>query len=180
MNLNDTAPSIILPSEFTEAEDRIAGGTHHLDDKWLSSRLIAWLMLEADSKCWACMLRTDGVWHYWQKTNATPPNAHKRNYARSVVRYLNKHLHHDGAWVGAWMDDGWKRFYLLWKDRDGDIQFPIDTAGEVRWEELNKWTMEDWGNHATAAFTNWRCAMEAIGATPDQQVKLAQGQGVLS
>jgi|GEM_PF-3432441 len=177
MDHKDIATPIILPNEFSENEDRIVGGTHNLKDEWLSSRLVAWFYTEAGTKCWACMLRSDGKWHYWQKDQGmTPPNAHKRDYARAVVRYLNKHLHFDGAWVGAWMDDGYKRFYLVWKDRDGDIQFPIDTAGEVRWDEMNKWGMEVWGNHATQAFQQWGHAMEAIGATPDQQLKLAQGQ----
>lgn len=178
MDPNDIAPSIILPSEFSETEDRIAGGTHKLKDEWLSSRLVAWFLAEAESKCWVCMLRTDGVWHYWMKDPGTvsQPNAYKRDYARSVVRYLNKHLHMDGAWVGGWMDDGFKRFYLLWKDKDGDIQFPIDTSGEVRWSDLRNWAMEDWGNHATQAFQQWKCAMETVDAQPHQQLKLAQGQ----
>jgi len=179
MDPKDVAPSIILPSEFNETEDRISGGTHKLKDEWLSSRLVAWLYAESGAKCWACMLLSSGKWHYWVKEaeqGITPPNSHKRDYARSVVRYLNKHLHFDGAWVGGWMDDGWKRFYLVWKDKDGDIQFPIDTAGEVRWNDLKDWPMDVWGNHATQAFEQWCHAMETIGATPDQQLKLAQGQ----
>ena len=177
MDPKDIAPSIILPSEFSEKEDRIAGGTHNLKDEWLSARLVAWFLENGGATCWVCMLRTDGVWHYWMPNKkGSPPNAYKRDYARSVVRYLNKHLHFDGAWVGAWMDAGWKRFYLVWKDRDGDIQFPIDTAGELSWDEMKSWEMEVWGQHAAQAIEQWKHAMQAIDARPEQQLKLAQGQ----
>lgn len=171
------SPLIILPGDLTETEDRIHGSTHGLKDEWLSSRLLAWFMLESGSLCWTCTLRTDGTWRYWTKViGQAEPDTYKRDYARKVVAYLNKNLSFEGAWLGAWMDTGWNRFYLLWKDRDGDIQFPIDTAGEITWAELQTWSMEDWGNHVSNAHAIWVDTVKTIDAQPDQQLMLAQGQ----
>ena len=170
------APAIILPSEFTQDEDRIYGRTHSLRDEWLMARLSAWFNVDVESpKVWIAVLHEGGKWFYWSKSGGQPP-VDKRDYARRVVSFLNKECHHDGAWLGGWTDEGFKRFYLLFKDRDGDIQFPIDTATELPWRELRRWALEDWGNLATGAFEQYVAAIKALELTEGQAVKLAQGQ----
>lgn len=170
------APSIILPSEFTADEDRALGRTHGLRDEWLKARLLEWFERESQSKAWICILREGGRWHYWQKGGGFSPIADKRSYARNVIQYLNRHVNFDGAWVGGWMGEGWNQFYLLWKDRDGDIHIPIDTPPELKWREMRSWGPDVWAEHASNAHTGWQAAQQVVGATADQQIKLAQGQ----
>jgi len=166
-----------MPEEFTAGEEKLTGRTHTLPGEWLESRLIAWFMRESGSRCWVCFQYAEnGAWRYWSKVDGTGPQESMRDYARRVVAYLNRELNHRGAWIGGWMDQGFSRFYLLWKDRDGDIQFPIDTAGHIKPKEIMAWPIEKWGEHGEAAYRSWRIAMEAIDAQPNQQIKLAQGQ----
>ena len=169
-------PTIIMPSEFTADEDRAFGRTHSLRDEWLQARLLAWFEREGGSRSWIAVLREGGKWHYWQQGEGMEPGADKRSYARTVVSYLNREVHFDGAWVGGWVDEGWKRFYLLWKDQDGDIHIPIDTPPELHWSKLRHWDADVWAEHAANAHQGWKAAQKAIDATPDQQMKLAQGQ----
>jgi len=170
------SPTIILPSEFTQDEDRLFGRTHSLKDEWLQARLWGWFEREETTRAWVCVLREGGKWNYWQRGDGMPPPIDKRTYARTIVSFLNRELHFDGAWVGGWMDEGWKRFYLLWKDRDGDIQFPIDTATDQRWSQFRHWGVDVWGEHAASALSLWQSAQETLEVRPDQQMKLAQGQ----
>ncbi len=168
---------LILPGEFTLEENRYFGPSHHLTDKWLHARLYQWFTREAPTKCWVCV-QGDGRWVYWSKGRAkiSPPGV-KRLYARNVVSYLNRNLNFGGAWIGAWLDDGWTRFYLLWKDEGGDIQIPMDTAGGLRWEGekgFRNWHPSDWANLAVNAHELWEDAMRAVDAKPDQQVSLAK------
>ncbi len=168
------SPSIILPSEISPDEDYVHGRTHGLEDCWLTSRLVPWFHVETlDPRVWVCVLTTGGKWIYWTKDGHSEPDIHKRDYARTVVRYLNKHCHFDGAWVGAWTD-GWQTFYLLWKDRDGDIQFPIDST--LPWRELRGWAPDVWGKQASAAHEIWRDSVKVLELKAEQTRKLAQGQ----
>ncbi len=169
--------SLILPGEFTPEETKHFGPSHHLQDRWLHARLYQWFMREGSRKCWVC-IQGEGRWVYWSKGGKIMPPDDKRRYARAVVHYLNRHCNYDGAWVGAWLDDGWKRFYLLWKDEGGDIQIPMDTAGSLSWEGkdgFRNWPMDAWGNLATNAWELWRDAQEAVAAKPEQQISLAKG-----
>lgn len=64
----------------------------------------------------------------------------QRMLAEDLVTALNKHLHHDGCWMFSFCDPAPKskiqigsgreygRFVILWMDRDGDIQFPIECS----------------------------------------------------
>ena len=168
--------AVIIPRDYQDEQQRVTERTHGIPDDWLIGRLPEWFHKETPSpKAWVCCLSETGKWGYWDKTpNASRPDIERRNYARRVVQYLNREFHFGGAWIGAWMDDGWRCFYLLWKDSDGDIQIPMEC--DRGWREIRKWPVDGWGHQATAAHDLWRAAQAALALKGDQTLKLAQGQ----
>ena len=157
---------------------RVLYPTHSLPDEWLATRLAEWFHKEyLGHRVWLCVLLRGGSWRYWTKLYVAgiPPSG-KRQYAREVVAHLNKHCNFDGAWLAAWTGGRWERFYLLWKDSDGDIQIPLDTTAETSWRTIRDWRPEVWGQHATTEHLTWRDAQETLELQDGQAVKLAQGE----
>ena len=168
--------NLILPGEVTEEESRVLGRTHNIKTEWLTSRLVPWFYSETPNpKVWICYLTETGLWGYWLKSDRVGrPDRDKRNYARAVCQHLNAQYNFGGAWIVAWMDERWDKFYLLWKDSDGDIQIPIEC--ELGWRKIREWPIKDWGHQAQGAFDKWALAMAAMDLTPQNTVKRAQGQ----
>ena len=99
--------------------------THSLPTEWLGARLVAWMFDEAGgSKWWLCALTCEGDYRYASHDNQHKPPLDHVEYARNVNRFVNRVANHGGAWVTGWFDD--VRFYMLWKDKDGDLQIPIE------------------------------------------------------
>jgi hypothetical protein len=54
-------------------------------------------------------------------------------WTADLLELLNRELHHDGAWVVVFTHPlpDYRRYVLLWLDRDGDVQFALEwVAGE--------------------------------------------------
>ncbi len=169
---------IITPDKFSPEEAQFAGASHNVQDKWVRARLYEWFIKEGPSRCWVCIQHEDGRWYYWSKGKGKDaPPGRKRQYARAVAGYLNKECHFDGMWITAWLDAGWSRFYLLWKDAGGDIQIPMDTAGGLTWEGSNgfsHWPMDAWGHLCSNAHELWEQAERVVAATDEQKLSLAK------
>lgn len=152
---------------------RIYETTHNLPSQWLGARMVAWMFDEAQGAMWwLCALTCDGVYRYASHNNMHQPPEDMQQYARNVCRYINKVANHGGAWFTAWFDD--RRFYLLWKDRDGDIQIPIEC--DLGWESIKDWKAEDWAEQAEQAHAQWMDFHSKIEYGAGQQVCLAQGE----
>ncbi len=159
---------------------RVLYPTHQVANEYMATRVATWFHTEyVGKRAWMALLSGDGTWFYWNKTYAMGiPPYEKREYARRICAYINRHCHHDGVWICGWLSDHWETFYLLWKDADGDIHVPIETHGwQAGWEALrDKWTDEDWGNHCDAAWQIWYDAIQSLELKEGQSVKFAQGQ----
>jgi hypothetical protein len=113
-------------------------------------------------------------------------------FATDLLRFLNREIHHDGAWAMAFthpefnaiMQDGveYKRFLLLWLDKDGDVQLPLDWVhGEsddlFDFTEVMMAGLEMWATFAEESWHLWHRAMVQIMAPKaNQLIKAAQGQ----
>lgn len=165
--------NIIIP---TEQESRTLGKTHKVPDEWLLSRLVPWFFAETMStRIWVCYQSETGKWGRWMlNPDLGPPTRDRQYYAERAVAYLNANYNFDGAWVAAWLGDEWRTFYLLWKDRDGDIQIPIEC--ELGWRVIKEWEVEDWGNQAVVARESWLNTQRVLALSEMETIKRAQGQ----
>lgn len=147
--------------------------THSLPTEWLGARLVAWMFDEAGgSKWWLCALTCEGDYRYASHDNQHKPPLDHVEYARNVNRFVNRVANHGGAWVSGWFDD--VRFYMLWKDKDGDLQIPIEC--DLGWERIKEWKPEDWAEQAEQAHALWKAHWDDLEVSRSQQVCLAQGQ----
>jgi hypothetical protein len=150
------------------------GGTHGLPTEWLGKRVVGWMSDEANgSPWWLCALTREGKFHYASHDGVNAPGEDYISYARRVCRHLNRECHNGGAWLVGWFDNG-MRFYLLWKDPDGDIQIPIEC--DLCWETIREWALEDWAEQAAQALSAWESFHQNMNYRPGQCVKLAQGE----
>lgn len=113
---------------------------HKVEDRALvTPKLLRRFELESGRpEFWALIQTREGKW--LSHGHGLAPDALQQQVAKDIVGCLNKKLHHDGAWVwlycdppkpqpnvfhlvdpGVWYD----RFVIMWMDRDGDVQFPI-------------------------------------------------------
>ncbi len=150
------------------------GGTHSLPTEWLGKRVVGWMFDEAGpAPWWVCALTRDGEWRYaTHHPMGSEPDAEHKEYARKVCTHINRVANHGGAWLVAWIDN--LRFYLLWKDSDGDIHIPIEC--DKGWEAIREWTVEDWAEQAEQAHALWTEFHADLGIKDSQKIKLAQGQ----
>lgn len=157
---------IMLPEE--------AGGARHgVEEKDLRSRVRGWLILESNwNPFWCCADRPDGKLIVSGYQNCIPPIA-KQEFARDVMRHLNRTIANQGAWIVAWLYNG-RRFYMLWKDKDGDIQVPIEC--DRPFFVLRTWNMDDFNRHAVAALGVWSEWHRNLDASKSQGKKVAQGE----
>ena len=144
---------------------------HHVPTEWLINRMVPWMFAEADGgDWWVCVLTRDGK--YLTATHdggSTVPTDDRCKFARDVCRHLNKHVNQGGAWQCAWIDQA--RFYMLWRDKDGDIQIPIEM--DLGFDRVKEWGLETWETHAAAAWEQWAEFHKNIDASASQQVCLA-------
>ena len=160
---------------------------HTLPEEWLRARVRGWLTQENEYKTglngsatiktagwWGCTFTAEGKFLEVDGGDEPyHPSLLEYDLARRVCRFVNRECNHGGAWIVAWCLGG-KRFYLVWKDNDGDFQVPIEC--DLPLHRYLGWSMNDWAEHASQAYSVW-CEWHAqMEYTNGQQVKLAQGE----
>lgn len=176
---------------------RVNGATHRLITDWLVAKLVPMLYNEAKwefaaydpfgcphlasgvkkegAPFWFALLLSDGrVMEQTCPRNSLLDQLQataQRVYAINVMTFLNKELHHDGAWFVSIVGDS--KMVFFWKDRDGDIQLRIES---LPWHEVMTWDNGIWGEHAAQAMSLWKERLKILALKPDQLVRAAQGQ----
>lgn len=142
---------------------------------------------------WALLVAADGQ----QRTLVNPPNlpgpaADQAMFALDMAPALNRHLHHDGAWIVGFTDpvqkptalDQWTsfgRFFFLWLDADADPQFTLEN--DDHFADVLVQGPDYWMGQAEIAWQKWRFAMREVidpKARALATFKRAQGQGAPS
>ena len=121
---------------------------------------------------WACVLLSDGRGTLCPdgKTRNSPGLAQQDRIV-SVCLMLNKDLHHDGHWIGAWSNH---RFSILFRDRDGDLQFTIEF--DEPWERLTRWTDQEFVDRAETGYVTYADQISRVNLKPEHLFKQAQGE----
>lgn len=91
-------------------------------------------------------------------------------FATDMLNALNGKLHHDGAWVMLFTHHDvpvpplakgiYRRFVILWMDRDGDVQFPIENDEPLH-VVLAKGP-DHWLEQCETAYALWHHAMREV------------------
>jgi len=111
--------------------------------------------------------------------------ANEMIFASDVLTYLNKNLHHDGAWcivfthpapaIPPFRTCDFQRFTILWMDEDGDVQFPL--AHELGMVEAMTWGLQAWAQQCETAWMLWNHAMrQVLDPQANETFKRAKGQ----
>lgn len=162
--------SLIIPGEGH------GKSIHGLDDRLIGARLLGWMVRESNgTNWWIVALAHDGKVVSWDSSgqNLLVIPKDRQHFAIRVLSALNADAGEDGLWLVAWFDDC-KRFYMLWKDQDGDIQIPIES--DISWLRLREWSPHDFVKQAAAAFVTWEKWHENMEYGRAQQIKLANGE----
>ena len=163
---------------------------HRLDDAVLITpallrRLDAEGEVDGGNGCyWALLARSNG--DLIEHAKGPEPIAEQRVFAIDMVPALNRNLHHDGAWLVAFVHPKppplaimytaeFARFVFLWMDGDGDIRFPVecdDDFGVVLTKGPDYWIEQ-----CEQAWITWDVMMrQVLAPKPEQLFKRAQGQ----
>lgn len=134
---------------------------------------------------WMVVTTSDGEQHI--RTLCEPPLPYQQMFCRDLGAGLNRHLHHNGAWIvglveakpllvideaGAGRD--YERAILLWVDEDGDPQFTIEVEDD--WSRILSVGPDHWINKAEEAWLRWRHMREVLDPQEGETYKRAQGQ----
>lgn len=168
--LEDKTPKIVVA-------DRIEGNIHTLDEKWLRSRVRGWMHLESpELDFWIGSYTAEGKWIFCSsRADGWRPSDLRVAYALKVCRHINKNLAGGGAWLVGWIRGG-RTFYLLWKDKDGDIQIPIEA--EKPFGELERYGLDTWLRHCSEAVLVWSEWKKNLELGAGQAKSVAQGEKV--
>lgn len=124
---------------------------HNIPTDTLKARVSAWMWSICEGlDWWVTALGRDGTFYYSSSDGKLEdvPDNDKCEYARKVVRYINKTSSHGGVWVAGWL--GKQHFVMFWKDSDGRIQ--INNRCDLHWEVIREWDMEDWSEQCEQAY----------------------------
>jgi hypothetical protein len=176
--------------------DRITNATHSLPTEWLMATLVphmfteaGWVfqrlddatnlpdlnspVIKAGTKWYVCALLADGkIIERWYP-KITGLRKEQMDFAHNVLRYLNSQCNFGGAWITGWLND-FHEFYLCWRDKDGDIQIPMQVAD--RWFQIKDWDLNDWAEHASQAHAQWLEFQRTMEWGKTELVKAAQGE----
>lgn len=124
---------------------------------------------------WAVIMDEDMKPHeFWsEELGFVPPELHKQ-FALRVNEVANRAAHYHGVWCVAWFRH-LRRWAIVWKDWDGDIQVFGDDSTDIF--KLLALSPEHWAEHCTTMIETWLDKMRFdIAAKPEQQVHLAAGE----
>lgn len=116
------------------------------------------------------------------------PPAYQQFWLDTMCQGLNSQIAHDGAWIVAWTHQPllieymnrnpieWRRFVMIWVDKDGDPQFVVDNIepfAVIATVDQEKF-IEDGEN----AYQYWSHLMnDALRPGEGQQIQLAKMLG---
>jgi hypothetical protein len=162
---------------------------HKLDDKTLiTPLLIKRFHAEAefeggDGKYAAYIQKSDG--HILIDTVSCSSGMLEQFFAEDMLNAMNKHLHHDGAWVIVFthydpplppLKEGvFNRFVLLWMDKDGDVKFPLECVHPLH-KVMGESSIDSWLSQCEAAWSLWRHTETVLDARPSEQYRKAAGE----
>lgn len=167
--------AVIVPgsSDKAFAEQNL----HNLPDAWLGARMRGWMFAEAKgSHWWLCALKADGQFKYASFPENAPMHDDWREFARRICRHVNKHAAEGGAWLAGYIG---QMFYLIWKDKDGDLQTCVEFGANGMPMPLSRFldfTPDDFAQQCLVAIDVWREHQYRVDMTRSQGVNLAQGQ----
>lgn len=137
----------------------------------------------ADGRFYALVQRSNGDLLSHQV--GSDAGANECLFASDLLSYLNKKLHHDGAWCIVFTHPSpvvpphrtcdYGRFVVLWMDGDGDVQFPL--VHELGMVEAMTWGMQAWAQQCETAWMLWHHAMrQVLDPQEGETFKRAKGQ----
>lgn len=175
--------SIVIASAGALDQDvQAPGKVHSLADDLVGLRVVGWMNTRfPDAAWWMCAVRGG---RFNSASNVDPMHWFGKegafSYAKQVLAHVNKQAAYDGAWLAGWIEppaEGAQEiFYLLWKDRDGDINIPIQNP--LGWMRIRGWKPEDHEEHCHQAHRVWAQWHKDMALKPDQYAKVAQGEKV--
>jgi hypothetical protein len=137
------------------------------------------LLTANDPRYWACLISSEG--NFIEHQSGAEPMPEQRMFAADMVTALNKHLHHDGAWLieftdpvslGSVRTDAmYQRFVIMWMDADGDVQFPIED--ERPFNEVLIDGPDAMIEKCEAAWSAWKWQSKVLDLKPNQTRKAA-------
>lgn len=121
------------------------------------------------------------------------PAPHYNMFACDLLGALNKHLHHDGAWVFVYTDPTpfskspiatfteYERFCFIFLDRDGDPQFTVDWIANNQADQRDFTACmtagpDSWIEKCESAWQIWKTSLEPLDLRSGETIKKAQGQ----
>jgi hypothetical protein len=157
--------------------DGFGHSVHALDDRVIGARLLGWMVRQAGpANWWCCWITHDGKIIEKDSaagTEVVPIPLDRKYFAVNVCTAVNVEVGEGGVWVAAWFDNC-KKFYLLWKDEDGDIT--LDIEFDQSWLRLRTWHPFDFCAHCKAAIERWSEHQANLELAKGQTVKLAKGE----
>lgn len=145
------------------------------DDLRFSPHVSRRLFLEADEGYgWAVAQKTNG--DIKTACNAPPgnrPHIFQQDFAYSLLKKLNSQIPNGGSWTVSWCD-GWRKLVILWLDKDGDIQFPVEDE-ELISDILNAGP-DHFVGQCAEAWQLWKGCMDVLELKPEETYKRAQGE----
>ena len=169
--------TFIDPTIAAGKVERTGLALHRLGDRELSASLIGMLDMEAGGGgWWALVPRSNGDLLHRHNRLAILPDAERQDFARRLVIRLNQELHCNGAWIVGWADAN-RRWFMFWKDRDGDQHVVVDN--DEPWARVRSVPVEHWLDDANAAWAKTFLDFKAVlDLKPGMQAKLAQGESL--
>lgn len=157
-------------------EGKINENIHTMPDELLGARVVGWVNSEGEqhfkkSAWWVMAITHNGVVKTTVSDDEFEPTTLQKDFARKICKYVNQNCAHGGAWLVGYFGE---MFYMVWKDRDGDIQLPIEFPHPPH--VLMGWSNETFAEHCEQALTRWVEWHEAMDYSRSQTKKVAQGQ----
>jgi len=165
---------------------------HKLDDNFLNSKATFLRMdYEAErsgnkSQWYGAAVTGAGQEMDFYPTITPKPDAFCKTFVFDMLRVLNDHLHHDGAWVCVMLnphaDDSniqvfeaeYRKFVFLWMDEDGDIHIPVEIEDSIA--GVMSAGPDVWLEQCELAWQAWQELDRSIDARPQEKFKRAMGE----
>ena len=153
---------------------------HSMPDDLLGARVVGWMNSEGanhfQKSAWLVMAIThNGVVKTTASDDEFEPTTLQKDLARKICKFVNQNCSHGGAWLVGYFG---QMFYMFWKDRDGDIQIPLEFHQPTH--VLMGWSNNDIAEHCEQALTRWAEHHEALELARNQTKKVAQGERLSS